>query len=296
MSLIVGAYPAEPLELRPQFYCDLGTLPSIRGLELPYGPYGGAPWPVGAPEGWTAVVTAIPGTMQRLNLDPSFGLASTNAEGRRAAVDFVQGLRDYVLRLTDEGRRVEAVELHSAPPRYSSASSFEESLKEVLDWDWGGARVLIEHCDAPRAGSKPEKGFLPFEEEVEVIRSLHGQGLKQAGMVVNWARSVIESRNTDTAAEHLALAREAGVLAGVMFSGCSPVETEFGYPWIDAHLAAVEVAGAPPSSLLNRREIQRCLAVAGPVPIKGFKVGLPQQGLSVQERVARLEQMCNLMS
>jgi hypothetical protein len=295
MSLIVGAYPAQPEELRQPFYQEVGRIPSIRGLELPYGSFGGNPWPAGAPEGWSAVVTAIPGTMQRLGGAPAFGLASKDRAGRRAALEFVSGLRDYAARLTGEGHTVEAIELHSAPPLYSSAYFLEESLKEVLNWDWGNTRVLVEHCDTPRAGSKPEKGFLAFEEEISVMGSLLGQGWGQVGIVVNWARSVIESGDTGTAVDHLLRAREAGVLAGVMFSGCSPEATEFGYPWIDAHLPAVEVDGAPPSSLLNRAEVRRCLAAAGPVAITGFKIGLPQHGLSVQDRTGRLQQMCDLV-
>jgi hypothetical protein len=295
MSLIVGAYPAQPEDLQPQFYQALGAIPSIRGLELPYGPYGGSPWPAGAPEDWSAVVTAIPGTMKRLGEASTFGLASRDGDGRRAALEFVSGLREYASRLAVQGHAVEAVELHSAPTLYSSAHSFEESLKEVLDWDWGSTRVLVEHCDALRWGSKPEKGFLSFDEEVNTVASLQSQGWGQVGIVVNWARSVIESGITGTAVQHLLQAREAGVLAGVMFSGCSPEATEFGYPWIDAHLPAVEVDGAPPSSLLNRAEVQRCLAAAGPVAITGFKIGLPHQGLSVQDRAGRLEQMCDLV-
>lgn len=295
MSLIVGAYPAQPDDLRPRFYEELGQVPSIRGLELPYGPWGGQPWPAGAPDGWTAVITAIPGTMQRLTAAHAFGLASTDRDGRKAALDFVSGVREYALALADEGHRVEAVELHSAPPLRSSADFLEQSLKEVLDWNWGDTRVLIEHCDAPRADSKPEKGFLTFEEELDVISSLQSQGSRNLGMVINWGRSVIESRNPGTAVEQVARAREAGVLAGVMFSGCSPVSTEFGYPWIDAHLPAVEVEGAPRSSLLNHDEIQRCLAAAGPVPIIGFKIGLPQHGLSIQDRVERLKHMGTLI-
>lgn len=291
MSMIVGAYPAQPEDSRRRFYEELGQVPSIRGLELPYGPWGGQPWPAGAPEGWTAVITAIPGTMQRLKVANAFGLASTDPDGRKAALDFVSGLREYALALADDGHRVEAVELHSAPPLRSSAVFLEQSLKEVLDWDWGDTRVLIEHCDAPRAGGKPEKGFLTFQEELDVTSSLHGQGAGNLGIVINWGRSVIESRNPDTAVEHVAGARAAGVLAGVMFSGCSPVSTEFGYPWIDAHLPAVEVEGAPPGSLLNHGEIRRCLAAAGPVPITGFKIGLPQHGLSIKDRVERLKQM-----
>lgn len=296
MSLIVGAYPAMPESpQQQQFYEGLGRVPSILGLELPYDQAGGKPWPAGAPESWSAVVTAIPGTMQRLNQEKTFGLASIDPQGRLEALKFVSGLRDYVLRLAAEGHRVEAVELHSAPHLSSSPGALEESFKELLDWDWGGTRLLIEHCDAPRPGSKPEKGFLTFSEEVDVIRSLREQGWDQTGIVVNWGRSVIETQNPDTAVEHLSQAREAGALAGLMFSGCAPTETEFGYPWIDAHLPAVEVAGAPPHSLLNGSEIQRCLTAAGPVSLLGFKVGLPRLGLSPEERVARLQQMSDLI-
>ncbi|MFE8887875.1 DUF4862 family protein [Pseudarthrobacter enclensis] len=295
MPLIVGAYPAQPDEGRECFYRELGALSAIRGLELPYGPFGGTPWPDGAPEGWSAVVTSIPGTMQRLGRQPAFGLASPDAAGRREALEFAAGIREFVLRLEDAGHAVEAVELHSAPYPGASAARFRESLEEILGWEWGSTRLLVEHCDAPRAGGRPEKGFLTFPEEVEVLGALRVDGAGQVGMVINWARSVIETRNPDTAAEHIAQARAARVLAGVMFSGCSPVETEFGYPWIDAHLPAVEVDGAPQSSLLNRAEIERCLAAAGAVPFTGFKVGLPREGLTVQDRVDRLRQMCVLI-
>lgn len=295
MSLIVGAYAAQPSESREPFYQSLGTLRAIRGLELPYGPYGGGGWPAGAPGDWSAVVTSIPGTMQRLGASPMFGLASPEAAGRREALEFAAGVRAYAMRLKDEGRVVEAVELHSAPYPGASGAMFTESLKEVLDWDWGSTKVLVEHCDAPRASSRPEKGFLTFTEEVDLLQLLHSQGDQRVGLVVNWARSVIETRNPDAAAEHIAQARAAGVLAGVMFSGCSPEATDFGYPWIDAHLPPVEVDGAPTTSLLDSGRIARCIAAAGPVPILGFKIGLPPIGPTASQRVDRLRQMCDLV-
>ena len=208
---------------------------------------------------------------------------------------FVAGIHALVLQLKNEGREVEAVELHSAPYPGADPSRFAESLEQVLEWEWGATRLLVEHCDAPRPGGTPEKGFLPFGEEVDVLRSLREQAGGRVGLVINWARSVIETRDRDTAVEHIAHAREAGVLAGLIFSGCSPEETEFGYPWIDAHLPPVEVEGAPSSSLLNRAEISRCNKAAGNVPMHGFKIGLPRQGLSVEERVERLRQMCALV-
>lgn len=295
MSLIVGAYAAHPDGLQQQFYQALAGVPSVRGLELPYGPYGGAGWPAGAPHHWSAVVTSIPGTMQRLQGNPAFGLGSRDASARRETLDHAAGLRKFVLRLQDDGHVVEGVELHSAPTGSASAWWFEESLKEVLSWDWGPVRVLIEHCDAPREGVRPEKGFLAFADEVDVAVSLKAQGWGRVGMVVNWGRSVIESGMPETAAGHLSLAREAGVLAGLVFSGCSPEKTEFGYPWIDAHLPPVEVEGAPSSSLLTRAEINRCNEAAGNLPMRGFKIGLPRHGLSVEERVERLRQMCALV-
>lgn len=293
MSLILGAYAAQPAVETASFYAGLGAIDSIRGLELPFGPLGGGPWPEGAPGGFSAVVTAIPGTMQRLQCSPSFGLASADAEGRNEALAYVSELRSYVSRLEGEGHSVEAVELHSAPAYSSSASAFERSLREILEWDWGSTQVCIEHCDAPRAGHASEKGFLPLEEEMEVLSTLGASGAR-VGLVINWGRSVIESGDPGSVVAQLAEAREAGVLYGVMFSGCSPVETEFGYPWIDAHLPAVEVTGAPLSSLLNRHEIQKCLTAAGPVPLVGFKIGLGDPGLGVPERLQRLAQMSAL--
>lgn len=297
MSLIVGAYPAQsPGTLQQQFFEELAGISSIRGLELPYRAAGGDPWPAGAPGAWSAVVTAIPGTMQRLGLDGHFGLASVDPNGRRSAVDFVAGIKDYVADLVAAGHPVEAVELHSAPPRHASPAAFAESLEDILGWDWHGTRIVIEHCDAPRRGRPAEKGFLPFEEEVRVVSRLREQGRRDIGILVNWARSVIETGESRTAAEHIRYAREAGVLTGLMFSGCSPETTEFGYPWIDAHLPAVEVQGAPASSLLNAGEIARCLDEAGELPITGFKIGLPQDAVSPAGRVARLRQMCDLIT
>lgn len=295
MSLIVGAYPAQPEgpQQRP-FFEELSAVSGIRGLELPYRAWGGEPWPAGARTDWSAVVTAIPGTMQRVGGDPLFGLASKDGEGRRAAVDFTAGILSYVAGLRDQGHRVEAVALHSAPSGHGDPSDFAASLAEILGWDWQGTSLAVEHCDAPRAGLVPEKGFLSFDDEADIVRSFRDQG-RDIGVLVNWARSVIETGESRTAADHVAAARDAGVLSGLMFSGCSPDPTEFGYPWIDAHLPAVEVEGAPASSLLTADDIARCRSAAGEPPIIGIKIGLPREAASPFERAARVRQMCALV-
>ena len=295
MSLIVGAYPAQPEgPQQRQFFEELATIPAIRGLELPYRAWGGDPWPAGARAEWSAVVTAIPGTMQRVGGDPRFGLASADREGRRAAVDFTAGILSYVAGLRENGHRVEAVALHSAPSGHGNPAAFAESLDEILGWDWQDTALVVEHCDAPRPGRRAEKGFLSFRDETEIVRAFRQQG-HDVGMLVNWARSVIETGESRTAADHVAAARAAGVLSGLMFSGCSPEATEFGYPWMDAHLPAVEVDGAPASSMLNAHEIARCLREAGELRFTGLKIGLPQDAVSPGERAERVRQMCALV-
>jgi hypothetical protein len=295
MSLIVGTYPAEPstpIE-RKAFFAELAAEPAIRGLELPFYRRGGDPWPTGAAPGWTAVISAIPGTMQHLALDPYFGLASTDPQGRAAALRYTAGIHDYAKSLTAQGHPVEAIELHSAPRDNGSAEALATSLTEILTWDWNGARITLEHCDAPADGRIPEKGFLPLASEIAVLAELIANG-HRTGLVVNWGRSVIESHNPHTAEAHIHAARQAGVLYGVMFSGCSPQETDYGYPWIDGHLPAREILDAPKSSLLTQNQISRCLEAAGSPAIVGFKIGQPASA-TAQERARRLRHMCALI-
>ena len=104
---------------------------------------------------------------------------------------------------------------------------------------------------------------------------------------MNWGRSVIESHDPQTAKAHIQAARHAGVLSGLMFSGCSPHETDFGYPWIDAHLPAQEIQDAPKSSLFNKHQISRCLEAAGSPAIVGFEIGLPTAA-TAKQRARRL--------
>ena len=101
-----------------------------------------------------------------------------------------------------------AVEIHSAPNRgaakdvgnSSSAASFAASLKELLSWDWQGAKLVVEHCDAYTQDHTPQKGFLGLDEEIEAVNIANSGGDRtRIGVCINWARSVIETRNTQTA-------------------------------------------------------------------------------------------------
>jgi len=293
VDLILGAYPIEPDDpgQRRRLFELLGASGLYGGLELPYYSTGGIPWPEGAPRDWRAVVTAIPGTMNRMGTDPVFGLASEDAEGRARAIDFAAGIRDHVAAVAAAGPLPVAVELHSAPRAGGHLDALAESLTLLAAWDWSGARLVIEHCDAPRPSWTPEKGFLELDDEIAAVAAAIAATGSRFGITINWARSAIEGRSPETAVRHIESARTAGVLSGVMFSGCSPVATDFGYPWIDAHLPAREVEGAPNSSLLTAERIRESIVAAGPVDYLGLKIGLRPASLGVEAQVARLATM-----
>ena len=75
-----------------------------------------------------------------------------------------------------------AVQLHSAPSLgtpaavaagvTSSVHALSRSLQEVLTWDWRGAAVAIEHCDAAHSDGSPPaaKGFLSLDEELAALQ------------------------------------------------------------------------------------------------------------------------------
>jgi hypothetical protein len=293
VTLILGAYPIEPddRDQRHQLFELLGACGLYGGLELPYSATSGARWPDGAPLDWRAVVTAIPGTMQRMSADPTFGLASTNAEGRARAIGFAAEICDYVAEMAVAGPQQLAVELHSAPRGLGSRDALAESLTLLAGWDWSGATLVIEHCDAPRPTWTPEKGFLELDDEIAAVAEATAATGTRLGITINWARSAIEGHGPEAPVRHVEAARAAGVLSGVMFSSCSPLATDFGYPWIDAHLPAREVEGAPGSTLLTAGAIRACVAAAGPVDYLGLKIGLRPASLGVEALVSRLATM-----
>lgn len=297
MRLVVGTYPVDPVDASESrlFYDELDHCGAYGALELPVDAGGTRAVPAAVPLEWSLVLTAIPGTMQRMGGDPAFGLASTDPEGRRRALDFTAALRDDVARLADSGRRILAVQLHSAPRGRGSAAALRDSLTEVVEWDWAGAAITIEHCDALVEDHAPEKGFLSLDDEIDVGAQVSAASGVPVGVTINWARSVIETHDADEAARHIGRAAVAGLLSGVMFSSCAPTATEFGYPWIDAHLPAREIPGAPRDTLLTAAHVRACLAAAGPLLYTGMKVDVLPHNLSASELAARLNAMARLV-
>lgn len=243
------------------------------------------------------VVTAVPRTMQRLATDPGYGLSSADLVQRRAALDDLAVLRDLAVRLSDDaGRpRLVAVEVHSAPgPALGTLAAFRESLDEMLAWDLGGARLLVEHCDALVAGQPPAKGFWPLDDELAVLRSLARdvpETASRLGVSINWGRSAIEGRSARTPVEHLRAAADAGLLRAVVFSGAAAEDTPWGPAWGDQHIAprgTDPALAASSGSLLGTAEIAEALdaACGAALDAVGVKVTVRPVDAGVDERLA----------
>lgn len=298
IPFVVGSYASAPADAaQSDRYEDMVKEATwVSGLELPYpGLLATDPRRVAQSlnDDWMSnVVTAIPGTMQRVTADPTFGLASPDTAGRTAAIDFTRSVCRAVHALAEAKGRgvVAAVELHSAPTRQADPSALKASLEDVLAWDWAGAQLVIEHCDRWTETHTPQKGFLPLEDEIEVVRSL---GLR---MAVNWGRSCLDERTADAASAAVETAHRAGVLAGLMFSGVSPHTTAYGGPWADAHLPATQ---DDPDSLMTCAAIAACTSEASrpldgiaPLTYIGAKISAPKDAsptrrLQLIETIAR---------
>ncbi|HEY3410587.1 MAG TPA: DUF4862 family protein [Propionicimonas sp.] len=295
---MVGTYASAPADAaqRDRYEDMVKEATWVSGLELPYpGLLAADPRRVAQSlnDDWTSnVVTAIPGTMQRVAADPTFGLASPDAAGRTAAIDFTRSVCRAVQALAEAKGRgvVAAVELHSAPTRQADPAALSASLEEAMGWDWAGAQLVVEHCDQWTDTHTPEKGFLPLEAEIEVVRSL---GLR---MAINWGRACLEERAATAASAAVEAAHRAGVLAGLMFSGVSPRTTAYGRPWADAHLPAAE---DDPDSLMTCADITSCTEAASqpvdgiqPLAYIGAKISAPTDSsptrrLQLLETIAR---------
>lgn len=296
-ALVLGAYAASPAlhawdpALEREYLDAVVAIDGVDGLELPWS---GALHPhdpdwllANLPRGLRCVVTGIPGTVKALAADARVGLASTDDEGRAEALWLAARLRDDVARLVDSDRdaTVIAVELHSAPRRTGgSADALAASLAEVAAWDWSGASLVVEHCDALVDGQPAEKGYLRLDEELDAAARAG------VGVSLNWGRSAIELRDPDAVVRHAQLARESGLLRGAILSGAADRDGALGGAWVDAHhpFSAQDAAWGDPASVLTVARAAAFFAAAGPLDWRGIKFGWGRPGASVADRVAML--------
>ncbi len=313
MGFLVGAYAIAPAALEDEaaLLAGLAARADVRGLELPFT---GAlhrsdePWLLAhlRPD-WDHVVTLIPGTMGRLQSNKAFGLASNDEAGRQAALDMARQAQAAVARLNEAVGRVAviAVEVQSAPSRgpvgaVGSAEAFARSLEEIASWDWFGARIVVEHCDAHRAGHPQHKGFLSLDDELTAIGRANGTARRPIGVNVNWGRSVLETHDVGRAVAHVEAACRAGVLSGIMFSGASGADTPYGI-WQDTHMPQAPAEGLPhgaAGSLMTEAEIRRTLAAAegAALDFLGAKIAIRPPEAPVQARLDMVGDLLGMLA
>lgn len=283
---VIGAYPASPAHrtwnpaVEEEFFSLLAGDSRVGSLELPWT---GALHPhdtdwihANFPINLNALITTIPFVMGQLGKDSNYGIASPDEIGRAKAIDHLKDVLSAVKLFHEKaGRSVVAlVEIHSAPREIGSASQLTKSLQEITSWDWQGVKLAIEHCDAFVSGQAPEKGFLSLHDEINAIQSSGSE----VGIFINWGRSAIEFRDTNLVIEHIESAKAANLLRGLIFSGASDREGQFGYPWIDAHLPFKKSAQHPfgdPDSLLTEELAHNAISAAGNLQWLGIKMGWP---------------------
>ena len=199
-EIIVGAHATMPFERGDQesFYAGLAERDLATALEIPYTDsiHEDPAWFASQVRGRFrhGVVTALPGTVRRLADDPAFGLASTDDQGRRAAVEWITEVRRAAEELNQRTgeETVSFVHVHSAPGMRASADAFQRSLADLEADDRFRAEMVIEHCDAYSPIFPGDKRFLSLNTSrcrAWLSNSVSGS----ARTVSSWAGSVISS-------------------------------------------------------------------------------------------------------
>ena len=301
-TFLVSVYPAlltpEPVDrdVAGEVYARLRDVPGIGAVELPLGVDGrivdeDATLSFLAPH-WDVLLTTVPGTMARAD-DPAYGLASTDDRGGDEAAEHLRRSLETAARVDEAlGRRaVTGVEVVSAPRRVDGAPTGTDRLlarlRRVLgERADGGAPVLLDHCDALVPGQTPAKGFLELDDEIRVLTALRADGHAGTGLDVNWGRSVLEARSVDGPVRHLERARAAGLLHGLVRSGCSGQDSDFGPAWTDMHPGPADLPApaGETSSLLTDEQIRRSVQAAGPVAVVGTKFAVRPHTLGAAAR------------
>jgi len=245
-------------ELETRYYDTIKSLGYIKGLEHPFG---GSlhnrddDWFLANIDpNWEFVFTCIPGVMGAIGKNPNFGIASDDEAGRQDSLVFMQKARDAIAKLNAHAGKevVRAIQIHTSPNKAKAGSSKEsltKSLIEMLSWDWQGAKLVIEHCDAYVEGQDPSKGFLKIEDEIDACLKAKIETGKSVGITINWGRSAIEARSASGVIKHIQAAKAAGLLSGL------------------THMPpqALSAKGAgEPASLLTADIMKECIKIAEP--------------------------------
>ncbi len=234
-----------------------------------------------------AVVVTLVGLAATLAAN-GIGIASPDPDRRAAALRALQDARDEVRDLAHRGHAVVGVAMHSYPSvdpsrAADAAEALRRSLVELADWDWGGAPLVVEHCDARSVSSAGSKGLLPLPKELEAVRAAAAESGAEIGVSINTGRSAIEGRGARTVIEHVLAAERAGSLHGVIISGAAAAQSAYGAAWADAHPPLEDQL---PESALSRDDVRSVFeAIAHPLRFDGVKVATASTGAGLVERL-----------
>ena len=276
-NFFIGAYATSPTlnffdkEKEREYYYELKKNLNIKGLELPFWgklhDYDEEFYLKLLDKNWNYVITTLPGTMRFLTSNPHFGIASDDKEGRKDAVCFLKDSSLAIKKINNffGEKKVLNVAIATAPSLKntqvsSSLDSLIKSLEELITFDWHESNLVIEHCDSGKE-SYPVKGFLSLDEEIEAITYINKKYNQSLGITINWARSLLETRNIDTPKEHIKKLSQLGLLKGLMFSGTSAENGDYG-SWSDLHLPIAkesDIEYYETTSLMNKKEIKESL-------------------------------------
>ena len=315
MGYFVGAYATAPITeswdpvIQAEYLDGLKAMPNVRGLEHPFTGTLHAvddDWFLSAIDpAWDFVFTGMPGVMDRLGEDAGFGIASRVETGRQAALAFYGQARQAILKLNGHlGRQAVKALLIHASPRVSAdaapdAGALQASLETLASWDWDGAELVLEHCDAHVEGQAPAKGFLPIEAEIEAVANANRGAGSAVGLCINWGRSALEARSVDGPVAHIEAAKAAGLLRGLMFSGVSGEDSPYGV-WRDTHMPPAQAFGIPAfetTSLLTETEFRRCLAAADyrQLDFMGVKIAVRPDSMRLADRLAYISSALHIL-
>ncbi|MBB1475780.1 DUF4862 family protein [Shewanella sp. SG41-3] len=315
MEYIIGAYAAAPStqqwdqELEASYYQGLKLQSNIIGLEHPFvgklHPYDDEWFLKNIDENWQFIFTSIPGVMRQIAKNPHFGIASTNETGRQAALAFYQQAQQAIFKLNNHLKReaVSFLKIHTAPKitenTQSSIQALQTSLEAMQSWNWYGAKLVIEHCDAHIAGQEAEKGFMLLQDEMTAITHVNSKLNSDIGVSINWGRSAIETRNTDGPLQHTKQAYLSGLLKGIIFSGTSDIDGPYGQ-WKDTHMPpaqAVYIPSFAENSLLTMEQIEKTMQQCDYKQLKfiGGKISLSPNEANVDQRISYLKSITTLL-
>lgn len=315
MKYFVGAYATAPStvgwdeKLESAYYQKLKAFTNIKGIEHPFvgklHPYDDDWFLANIDSNWQFIFTSIPGVMANLANNPHFGIASTNEAGRQAALEFYQQASQAILQLNQHlGRQaVRFIKIHTAPKISDEVSSstyaLQASLKNMQSWDWHGAKLIIEHCDAFIPKQAAEKGFMNLADEIATVTAVNNELHCDIGISINWGRSAIETRCATGPIEHIKMAYQSKLLKGIIFSGASGEDTPYGQ-WRDSHMPPAQAFNIPHfanGSLLTVKQIEKSLQQCdcNKLDFIGGKISLSPNQATVHERISYIQSLFTLL-